>query len=120
MFFERVPLLVGHLAQEIAFDRQRLDGVPVIHCARHLVTLLIRETFPEADLRAVKKDAQVASIDVQLAADLVLVALLEKQPAQQLPILFRQPVERRLHHHRCSPASIATRPPGLRLSASSY
>ena len=39
MLFECVPLLVGHFPQEIAFEGQRFYGVPVIHCARHFVTL---------------------------------------------------------------------------------
>ena len=41
MFFEGVALLVGHFAQEVAFHRQRLDGMLMSHRAHPILDLFI-------------------------------------------------------------------------------
>src|SRR5262245_43368437 len=44
----------------------------------------------EAQLGSMEEDSEVVAIDPQRPADLVLVALLEEQPLQELPLLGRE------------------------------
>src|SRR5580765_1614255 len=55
------------------------------------------ESLAKTLFGSVKEDPQILAIDLQLAADVVFVPFLEKQPSDEVPVPLRQSVNRLPH-----------------------